>query len=235
MNLDYNIVHIQETDSTMNEIRKYSAPVALYSDRQTAGRGKGDRKWDCSSNNNLYMSIKIKADNPSYNYFQLTFLIAVAISNALRRLTDGKIELHNKWPNDVLLSGKKLVGILLENDPLSKELVIGFGVNIDYCPETALFSATSLLAEGFKIDKNDLAKAIVLEFDIQLRHWKNFGFKPIKELWVSNVYNFKQEITVKNSKYPDLKGIFADFTDDGVLVLEMPDGQLVNIHSGDIF
>ena len=144
--LDFDIIEFDCVDSTMIESKKF--PI-----------NKGNRIWVSEKNNNLYFSLKIKANKKRLDYSQLSFLCGLAMKNAIEKYDKNNNSINLKWPNDILINSKKVCGILLEFDYLLKELIIGIGVNIDSFPQTnTIFNATSLLNEGIKLDRILLLK-----------------------------------------------------------------------------
>lgn len=136
------IVNLKEVDSTMNVIKNYDFDTLLVAEKQTLGRGKGERNWISEESNNIYMSLMINTNKSSLNYFNYSFLSAVSVLKTVETLANKDVDLKVKWPNDVLLNNKKFCGILLEKD--GDKLVIGIGINVDSYPDGVLFNATSL-------------------------------------------------------------------------------------------
>lgn len=234
-NIKYNIIHLDEVSSTMDEIRKFSHNTVLFVNKQTNARGKSGRVWNAENNNNLYCSINLKADLNYLDYSQLSFLTSISIRDAVKETTNSDINIQTKWPNDLLINNKKFVGILLEFDIQKKNLIIGFGININYFPENTTFKATSLKREGFDIKKENLLEIILKYFDSYFEDWKENGFKKVHDLWLQTAYNFKKEITIRNNQTEDLIGVFEDFNCDGTLILKDKNNQIHEIKSGDVF
>lgn len=232
-----NLIHLKTTTSTMDEIKGYPLNTILCADIQTNGRGKGNRNWDCK-NNNLYFSISIDSSDKKLNYFNLSFLSAYAMVEAIKFFDKNNNLIQTKWPNDILINGKKCVGILLENDIEINRLIIGIGVNIDYFPNNtnSLFNPTSLNDNGIFVDKIDLLKKFIEIFDYYFDDWKNNGFKNIHDKWLKIAYNYKKNVIIKNNaKVGDLEGTFEDFDEEGTLILKDKNNNLIKIISGDIF
>ena len=202
----------------------------MVANKQTNGKGKGDRKWIGEDNENLYFSLKIDASNKNFDYSQLSFLSGLAIKNSITKYNKTNNSILLKWPNDLLINEKKVSGILLEYDLLYNYLVIGVGVNIKSFPKTnTIFNATSLFQENIFVDKDILLKDFLYNFDFLLKKWYEFGFSYIREDWLKNCYKLKKEIKVNN-----IVGIFEDLDIDGTLILKTKEGT-TKIYSGDIF
>lgn len=227
-------IHIfDEVDTTMETIGEYPADSVVIAKTQTRGRGKGNRKWLCEEGN-LYLSLKISANDGGRDYSQLSFITAVAMREAIGILAPSSLE-HTtcKWPNDLLFDGKKISGILLEFDPMGGSLVIGIGVNLAFYPKEVAYRATSLAAEGYAIGINELLGEFLKRFRSLQDDWMLNGFSNTRELWMASAHNIGKEINVSVG---DLKisGKFDGLDGDGALVLSSK-GGITKIHSGDVF
>ena len=228
--LDFNIIEFDCVDSTMIESKKFLVNSVIVARQQLNGRGKGNRVWVSEKNNNLYFSLKIKADKKRLDYSQLSFLCGLAMKNAIEKYDKNNNLINLKWPNDILINGKKVCGILLEFDYLLKELIIGIGVNIDSFPQTnTIFNATSLLNEKINADRILLLKDFLFNFKILLEQWIQNGFSFIREQWLKGAFRLGEKIKVK-----DVEGIFEDLDNDGTLILNTENG-ILKIKSGDVF
>lgn len=232
----FTIVNIKETTTVMDEIKKYNSNTILITEKQTNGRGKNNRIWISEKSNNLYMAIKILANNDKINYSNYCFLSAVTMLESIKSIFSD-INLKLKWPNDILLNNKKICGILLERDIQEKTLIIGIGLNIDNSPQLnsdILFPATNLKKEGFVIiDKNELLNYFIKYFEINSNYINKNNFEIIKQKWIDNAYNFKKEIIAKTS-FVEYKGIFENMDNDGTLILNC-NSNIIKINSADIF
>ncbi len=128
--------------------------------RQLQGRGSRGRQW-VSEPGNLYASLLLRAPGSDEKLHTLTFVTSLAIRDAIYALPDaGFADVALKWPNDVLLNGKKTSGILLESHHVrdARFVIIGMGVNISHFPQDTLYPATSLQAEGINTNADDLVQ-----------------------------------------------------------------------------
>ena len=118
---------------------------------QTAGRGRRGRGW-VSPRGNLYLSLVLRPDCPAGRAAQLGFVAALAVGDALRAILPRIERLTYKWPNDVLIDGRKIAGVLLESETVGSEklsfIVVGVGVNLTVSPHGMEFPATSIMEEG---------------------------------------------------------------------------------------
>lgn len=229
-----NIIHLIETSSTMDDVRKYPLNTVVYADMQNKARGKSDRVWKCKDGN-LYFSFSIDSSKPNLNYFNLSFLSAYCMLEVIKFFDKKDNLIQVKWPNDILVNNKKCVGILLENDFKTKMLVVGIGVNINYFPQlNTIFEATSLENEGIFANKKELLLKFLEIFDYYYMDWLENGFEKIHKKWLENAYNYKDEIKVKITEDKYIFGIFDDFDDDGTLSLKLND-KCIKITSGEIY
>jgi BirA family transcriptional regulator, biotin operon repressor / biotin---[acetyl-CoA-carboxylase] ligase len=207
---------------------------------QTAGRGRLGRVWHSPKGKGLWFSILLKPDWLNLaNTPQLTLLTAVAVCRAIRSATS--LEVGIKWPNDLLIDGKKIGGILLEasveNGSLRHVIAgIGIGVNLaaeDYPPEL-LEKATSLsLAAGKKIDRSALLAQILAELEQLYRLYQAEGFAPVKLLWEALTVSLGRRI-VCTTPQGQIEGLAECIDDQGALTLRMDDGSIRTVYSGDI-
>jgi len=226
----YNIIEYDVVDSTMNVVKNFLPNTVVIARKQEKGRGKGNRVWNSENNDNLYFSLLIKADKIKLDYSQLSFVVSIAMRRAIKTFDRKNNNVVSKWPNDILINEKKVCGILLEFDYSTKNLVIGCGVNVDSSPVSAIFKATSLKSEGILVDRYEVLKEFLNNFDLLVKIWESEGFAPIRDLWIEHCYRLNEEIVVN-----EIKGIFTDIDTDGTLILKMENGELIYIKSGDVF
>lgn len=160
-------------------------------------------------------------------------------SHLIKNFRIPTLEIKCKWPNDVLVNGKKIAGILIESevDATTKEVtqaVIGIGVNVLYSPENVMYPATNLEQEGLRIDSADLMKRFVSHFNEVYKEWLNAGFKNTRKSWLENAHRLGEEISVKISEEITV-GIFKDLDETGTLIIKRKYGKIIKICSGDVF
>jgi BirA family biotin operon repressor/biotin-[acetyl-CoA-carboxylase] ligase len=194
------------------------------------------RNW-VSQIGNLYFSLVLKPNKPIALASQISFIAAVAVGLAVEKFAlSAKEKLSHKWPNDILFDGKKLAGILLESDEPQKMdgfVVLGIGININSHPTETSYPACNLAGQKIVIeDKINLLKEFLDNFASLYQKWLDFGFAPIRNLWLQKAFNLNKEISV-NLPDKSLKGIFRDLDKEGNLVLEI-DGKTILISSGEI-
>lgn len=228
----FNIIKIEETTTVMDYIKQFTTNTVVITNKQTQGRGKGNRSWISQKSNNLYMAISIDSSNKNINYFNYCFISAITMIESLKELINEEIDIKIKWPNDILLNNKKICGILLENDLQKHVLIIGIGVNIDSSPifnDKILFPPTDIKKEGFVVNKDEL-------INMFLKKFKEFDANDcnlIKNKLIKYFYNFGKEIIVKNNN-EEISGIFKNIDNDGSLILDCG-GIEKKFFSGDVF
>ncbi len=203
--------------------------------KQNAGKGRYERVWS-SPSGNLYFSILLKPNKNIAEISLLSFIAAVALGQAISELDLNKNLIEYKWPNDILINGKKVAGILLESDVAHGQVnfvVVGIGVNINSNPDQTSYPATNLQAEKIITQPENLLKIFLDKFSEFYDKWLNYGFAPIRNLWLKNAFNFNKIITV-NLADKKLSGLFRDFDDKGNLILELENKETIIISSGEI-
>lgn len=240
----YRLVALGSTDSTNEEAKRLARQGAadktlVWAVSQTAGRGRGGRRW-VSPPGNLYLSLILRPECPVARAVELGFVAAVALGSALDAVA-GDLPLAFKWPNDVLLGGRKVAGILIEADSTASGaldwLVLGVGVNIGSHPEGTEFPATSLTAEGLTgVSVEGLRNAFAGQFLAAMEQWQGEGFQPVRQRWAARATGIGSVISVRLLN-ATLRGTFIDLDADGALLLgaEAEDGAVRRITAGDVF
>lgn len=231
------LVALGAVGSTNDEARALAVAGApdrtfVWAREQTSGRGRRGAAWT-SPPGNLYVSAILRPHVPPSRAMQLSFVVAVAMAEAIQQASG--IALALKWPNDLLLDGRKTAGILLESAGTGATLdwlVAGTGVNLASHPE-ALATATHLGAAGATVTPEILlplyAGALVAWAD----RWTADGFAPVRAAWLARASGLGGPIVVR---LPDseLAGTFADLDETGGLVLDAPGGRRT-VTAGEVF
>jgi len=210
--------------------------TVVVADHQTSGRGRQGRTWESPPNSNLLLSIILRLPAEKQDAGLLTFLAAVSVARALEAVTSLHVEC--KWPNDLLLNGKKCCGILLENSFQGGRLlysVVGVGININQAefPGTLKNVATSIAVETGKLhERLEILRAILRSFDSLYREMHNSGFDRILREWNSRCTMFGRRVALESADRP-VAGIAVGLSPDGGLVLQTSEGERV-VHAGDI-
>ena len=220
----FTIKEIQTCTSTNDEAKHQPFYSVILAEEQTNGRGRNGRTW-VSGKGNLMASIVLPKPESAYIY---SFLISLAIAQSIAFLSP-----RIKWPNDILVNGKKIAGILLE--VYDDKLIIGFGVNIQEHPvDTLLYEATDLKEHGRAVEKEKLLHDILQNFQFMLELYQKKGFQQIRLEWLQFAMGVGKRISVKllNSS---IEGVFDGINEDGILILTDDNGKKQQITAGDVF
>jgi BirA family transcriptional regulator, biotin operon repressor / biotin---[acetyl-CoA-carboxylase] ligase len=238
----YRLVSFDSIGSTNDEAKRLArggAPegTLVWALEQTTGRGRRGRVW-VSPRGNLYASLILRPDCPAARAAQLGFVSVLSLGDALRAQLPSAEGLSYKWPNDVLLHGRKLAGILLESETgAGGELafvVIGVGVNLVSSPREVEFPATSAAEEGFvSPSPAALLEEFTKHFLSWLKRWRVAGFAPVRTAWLAGATPLGEAIRVRLES-GTLCGRFVDIDHDGALLLETA-GERRRISAGEIF
>jgi BirA family biotin operon repressor/biotin-[acetyl-CoA-carboxylase] ligase len=241
MTIAFRIEDVAEIDSTNEALRRRAAEGApeglvLRADVQTAGRGRRGRGWT-SPPGNLYVSMLLRPDCAPVVGATLGFVAAIALGAVLRDLTPAPV-LH-KWPNDVLVGGKKITGMLLEAgtrpDGKLEWLVLGLGVNIVSHPEGGIHPATDIVASGGQaIAPQELLKRFLTGFGPAYDTWSRSGFGALREAWLAYAAGIGDRVVARLER-EEIAGRFADLDPDGTLVMTLDGGRQRRIAAGDVF
>ncbi|MEP2707866.1 MAG: biotin--[acetyl-CoA-carboxylase] ligase [Roseibium sp.] len=239
---DFRLEHLETVGSTSSTCFERAAsgdPGHLWirADVQTRGRGRRGRDWS-SPTGNLFTSLLLIDPEPRGRIGELPLLAAVALADAVDKAT-GTLQLVSlKWPNDLLVEGAKLSGILLEAETLSdgrQAVVLGIGVNCVAHPPLALYDATDLRSLGYQVSAERMFEALATEVARYLTQWQRpDGFDGIRRSWLKRAAHLGKQITVKAGQ-ETITGTFADLDARGHLVLKLDDGQTRTIYAGDVF
>ncbi|WP_069299732.1 biotin--[acetyl-CoA-carboxylase] ligase [Neptunicoccus sediminis] len=225
-------------DSTMAEARRQAPATAgaawFLSHEQTAGSGRRGRPWS-SQKGNFAASLLIRPDAAPDKLALRSFVAALALYDALVECTGRSDAFALKWPNDVLLKGGKLAGILLETiaeGPNRYALIIGIGVNLANRPEAGKLEPTALAPKSLKQDmgvsiapESFLGALAVAYADWETR-LQTYGFAPIREAWLARAANIGKPVTARLADR-SIEGIFETVDETGALILQAPDRQHV--------
>lgn len=239
------VLILDETDSTNAEARRRAeagevGPLWITARRQTAGRGRRGRKWESESGNLASTLLLLTRKSPA-EAAQLTFAASLAVADLLDRYVPPAL-VTIKWPNDVLLDGRKTSGILIESGPAPSGglwLAVGVGVNLTQTPGETERPATCIaehLNHGVASAPNvdEAAKALAETFGVWLDRWTTLGFQPILDAWTARTPGLHGPCTARLTN-ETLSGMADGVEADGSLRLKLPDGSLRVISAGDVF
>jgi BirA family biotin operon repressor/biotin-[acetyl-CoA-carboxylase] ligase len=240
MSLQFKISKSDFTTSTNDDAKAAALMGAaeglvIQAERQSAGRGRQGRAWD-SPAGNLYCSILLRPACDVQQAGHYSFIAALAVRAALAELLP-QASLQLKWPNDILVNGKKISGILLESAPPENGqiawLVAGIGINCRYYPESAPYPVSSLKAEGSPVTEPDAVLAALLaQLEGWLASYRQHGFGPIRAAWLTHARRGAITARLPNRVY---EGEFSDLDPYGRLIIRLANGEEQAIAAADVF
>jgi BirA family biotin operon repressor/biotin-[acetyl-CoA-carboxylase] ligase len=221
-----------------------NGPVWIMAHMQTAGRGRRARAWD-SPRGNLYASLRLNPAEPPQQMALRSFIAALALRDALISLGVSGGDVALKWPNDVLLKGRKVAGILLEAAPRPPQgggacLVIGFGVNLASCPDASRVEMgatppTSLIQEtGLAIAPEDFLTHLAAAYAAREAAFTAHGFAPIRGDFLAHAARLGAPITARLAGGAVHSGLFQTIDADGHLVMDT-EGCQITIPAADVY
>ncbi|MBE5871277.1 MAG: biotin--[acetyl-CoA-carboxylase] ligase [Lachnospiraceae bacterium] len=236
------VYYFDETGSTNNDVRRLMSEGAPHgtlavADKQTAGKGRRGRTWISPAGANIFMSLGLRPEISPDKASMLTLVMALAVCDAIRETTrtDAKI----KWPNDIVVNGKKVCGMLTE---LEAELdcihsvVVGIGINVNQTEFASEISqtATSLLIEsGNKVLRALLVERVLHYFE---KYYAEFmageDLSALREAYNERLVNLDKDVRVLDPK-GEYDGIARGIDEQGQLLVEK-DGETVKVYAGEV-
>jgi BirA family biotin operon repressor/biotin-[acetyl-CoA-carboxylase] ligase len=227
---------VADTGSTNDDMLARAAagePEGLWirAERQTRGRGRHGRSWT-SAGGNLHASTLIRVRPGEPEPATLALVAAVALEETISAWLPPGIAVL-KWPNDLLVNGAKLSGILLERS--GDAVVAGFGANLTASPPDIDRPATSITALlGTAPDPADVLAALAEAFARWLARWRQDGLEPIRARWLACAHPLGTPLSVRAGDGPAEEGLFDGLDRTGALLLRTAEG-LRTIRAGDVF
>ena len=204
--------------------------------QQTAGRGRYERKWIAPAGKNLTFSFLLTPHVESEKMVSLTLATALGVAEALAHFD---LQVQTKWPNDILVTKKKICGILAERADVSSPaaIVVGVGINVNASTdELAIIDrpATSILAEtGEEHPIETVLERVLESLSTWIDQWQKGGFPIIKKAWLERCSGVGEQIRVGESGSVQ-EGILEGFGPFGQLLLRSTDGTVNEIWAGDV-
>jgi BirA family biotin operon repressor/biotin-[acetyl-CoA-carboxylase] ligase len=243
MSLAFRIEQVAEIDSTNEACRLRAlagepAGLVIRADRQSAGRGRRGRFW-ASPTGNLYASLLLRPERPVSEAAALGFAAVVALGDVAEALLPASAVVQHKWPNDLLVNGRKVSGVLLETQAGSGVrpdfLILGIGVNVASHPADTPYPATNLQGEGAApISPQALLERFLVAFAPLCGRWEAEGFAALLPAWRRRAAGLGGQIEVRLER-ETVSGIFKDLEPDGALRLALADGSERRISAGDVY
>ena len=238
------LVCFRETESTnmvafrMAEEGAEEGTVVI-AEAQHLGKGRMGRRWESPAGVNLYCSMILRPPILPMQAAQLTFLSAVAVARTIAETTPLHPEI--KWPNDVLVKGGKVAGLLNEMSAETEKVnfvVLGIGINInmrrDQFPDDLRHPATSLALEaGGDVNRLEFTRALLATLDDIYDAYLNRGYGVIRDEWLSRCTMNGREVKVTFQNSSQF-GMVVGIDEDGALLLRLHDGRIERVLAGDV-
>jgi BirA family biotin operon repressor/biotin-[acetyl-CoA-carboxylase] ligase len=201
--------------------------------RQTAGRGRRGRVWE-SPEGNLHASFALAIRRPLSEAAQIGFVAALSLAEALDEVVPGH-DVRCKWPNDVLIDGRKVAGMLLESAG-DGWLVLGIGVDVADrpAPGETLYATMALAELGYGGDTAQVLTALCRHFGPWLARWRSEGFAPIRAAWLMRARGLGEAAVVR-LEAEMLTGVFAGLDEEGGMLLDQGEAGIRRVLAGDVF
>lgn len=230
---------LEQTDSTnaeaMRRLPDLSGPAWILSRVQTAGRGRRGRAW-VAPVGNFTASYATRWTRGAEAAAQVSFVAALALDRALSSVVE-PARLALKWPNDVLLDGGKLAGILLESSGAASDmgLVVGIGINLIAAPPADQLEdgARPAVALDGSVTPEGFLDRLAPNFDEVMTQFCTYGFAPIRAAWLARAAHLGQSIVARTGR-DTRRGVFEGIDERGALLLR-EDGMLYSIDAADIY
>lgn len=232
----------EELDSTNAEARRRAesgdaGPVWITARRQTAGRGRRGRAWSTQTGN-LAATLLFVTDKAPSEAAQVSFIAALAAAD-LADTCLGAGAARLKWPNDLLVHGRKAVGILIESGARPEGglwMAVGIGVNLAHAPQDVERPATAFAEHMASPPPGPLEalEVLAIAFERWRALWEREGFAPIARAWTDRALGLG-EACIARLPNATLSGVAEGLDVDGALKLRLDDGSLTRVTAGDVF
>ncbi len=237
------IYYYEETGSTNIDAKRLGEEGAAHgtivvADKQNAGRGRRGRVWQSPAGKDIYFTILLRPSFEPNKASGLTLVMALSVAQAVERKCSLKAGI--KWPNDVVLNGKKICGILtemnMETDYIQHVVIgVGINVNLDEMPEEISQTATSILREGGeKTARAELLQEVLARFEENYGMYeKELDLSYMLEEYNSYLVNVDKQVKVLDPK-GEFEGIARGINASGELLIETPDGKVAEVYAGEV-
>ena len=234
----------EETASTNDVIEKLARDgvkegVVVFAEAQTKGRGRLGRKWISPTHKGLWFSVLLRPDLRPQEATQLTVMSATALARAIKMETGLQPEI--KWPNDILIGGKKVAGILTEMSAeldRVKQIILGIGVDVnltatEFPPDLRKIATSLRIETGAPVSRPQLAAAILRELDRDYARIGSGDFAALADEWEENCTTIGRAVTI-NIGARQVRGVAEALGEDGALLVRTEHGRLEPIIGGDV-
>ena len=240
------IIYCPEVNSTQDmaaELAKSGTVegTVVIAERQTSGRGRKGRQWISSSEGGIYLSIVLRPCLTPLQTMQIPLITAVAVRKVI--LQAARVDPQIKWPNDILISGKKVAGILTEMNcemDMVNYVVLGIGLNVN-TPVSILEQvpggkASSIAIEcGERVSRVKLVQLLLNEFENIYNEFQKKGFVSIREEWKSGSNTIGSRVKISDGRNQNgIEGQALDIDENGFLLVRKNNGDLEKVISGEV-
>lgn len=238
-----NYIWKEEIDSTNEEAKRLAAAGAVHgtvvaAGKQTKGKGRRGRTWESPEGDNIYLTILLRPDIEPQYASMMTLVAAFSAAKTVEKSTGASCQI--KWPNDLVLNGKKICGILTEMSMDAHGIAyiivgIGINVNMEHFPEEIAHMATSLKREiGKQIDVNGLIASLLEEFEKDYHIFMDhLSLRPFLNEYNKRLANAGQQVQILSGPEKTLR--FAHGIDEsGALIVSDENGKMERIISGEV-
>ena len=234
----------EETTSTNDVMEKLARDgvkegVVVFAESQTKGRGRLGRKWMSPTHKGLWFSILLRPELSPQETTQLTVASATAVRRAIKTVTGLSAEI--KWPNDLLIGGKKVVGILTEMSAevdRVRHVILGIGVDVnqdanEFPPELRKIATSLKIEAGEEFSRAELATEIMRELDVDYARICGGQFAQLADEWETGCLTIGKKVSVQmGTRF--VRGQAEALDDDGALLVRTEHGHLERIIGGDV-
>lgn len=240
--LEPKIVCLEEIDSTNNEVRRLGDAGAgegtvVVADRQTGGKGRRGREWFSPAGTGVWMSVLLRPELRPDQVSGITLMAALSVCRAIRESTGLSAQI--KWPNDLVIDGKKVCGILTEAAMNGNELryvVLGIGINVNQTefPEELPHAYSLALAAGRELDRDRIVACLLayLKSDYE-RYLRSGDMGELKADYEAHLANLNQPVLVL-APAGEWTGVAKGISEAGDLLVRDESGELRTVNSGEV-
>ena len=234
---DWNYIYLDTVDSTNLYAKKLRAEGArpktlIHAGTQTRGRGRMDRRWARPAGAGLWFTLLFEPDIAPEKAPQLVFCAALAVNNALRALTGGDFRI--KWPNDIVINGKKVCGMLAEcgfDDGKLAFAAMGIGINLNAgdLPEELVYASGIKEETGRELTADEFFSGFVPLFDSYTAVFERDSLKALLPELTENMITLNRPVRVENRE-----GFAETLDENGALIVRFSDGKRERLFAGDV-
>ncbi len=244
------ILFYEKIDSTNVQAKEEAANGAshgtlLVADMQTAGMGRRGRSWESPAGTNLYFSLILRPDFAPDKASMLTLVMALAVAEGMERvkpdeLPDNFPMPEIKWPNDIVINGKKVCGILTEmsvQEGAIGHVIVGVGINVQkqaFAPQLVQTATDMETQWGLKAPREELLAHIMAAFEAYYKRFEEKGnLAELREIYNKRLVNLGREVQVLDPQ-GEYAGIATGINDMGELGVKLADGQMTYVYAGEV-